>query len=347
MVAAANGDAKITASELHIFIKLLAKANNLSDPKFETDKYSSLPEAIIMEYNILVCKNTSNGSTTCEDGLNVHGASNINSVTAKQKEFLETVCKEFIVTMQKELGPSPQPSSAPFGAPSKYPTETPSVNPTDAPSLSPTISPTSLPSSTPSLAPTASPSTEPSSHPSYKPSISPSLEPTLSPSSGPSSNPTKIPSGYPSMSPNSSPSIIPSDSPSREPFIRPSAKPSPYVPKTESPSSVPSVALSDRPSQDPSEKVFTVSIEFGVANMNGYEAIDFANNVEGSLGMMESVFAEFSEEVKDALFVQTIGGRERKLQNTGRERALGVDFHHYFITNIQDRGKEISTILIN
>ena len=81
--------------------------------------------------------------------------------------------------------------------------------------------------------------------------------------------------------------------------------------------------------------------------MNGYQAMEFAKNIEGSLGMIESVFDEFSEEIKQALFVQTIGGKERKLRNVDHERSLGVDFQHNFITNIEDKGKKYGFCLLN
>ena len=66
--------------------------------------------------------------------------------------------------------------------------------------------------------------------------------------------------------------------------------------------------------------------------MNGFGAVDLANIIEGSLGLIENVFAVFSEGVKDALVVQTIGGRNRKLQDMNNKRAFGVEFNQSFIT---------------
>ncbi len=127
---------------------------------------------------------------------------------------------------------------------------------------------------------------------------------------GPTENPSSAPTSSPSTKPSSSPSTLP-------------------TPVTISPTSA--------PSENPSVMKLDVAIPFGFLNMYSLTASDIASNSMGTLGIVNDVFSQFSEEVESVLFTQTIGGR--KLRSEAGERKLSVEFDDSWVTNLRDVGK--------
>lgn len=150
---------------------------------------------------------------------------------------------------------------------------------------------------------------------------------------GPTQNPSSVPSPRPTTKPTSSPSTKPSSTPSTLPTPHPSMRPSlaPVIPTpiTVSPTSA--------PSEKPSVTKLDVAIPFGFLNMYSLTASDIASNYMGTLGIVNDVFSQFSEEVESLLFTQTIGGR--KLRSEAGERKLSVEFDDSWVTNLRDVGK--------
>ncbi len=164
MVVAKNNDGFITDEEIPEFIQLLSIANGLPDPQFDVKKKKDLPPQLIIDINNLICSGSIN-IELCPPGLNVTGATNINTVDEEQQKFLKQVCNKIVSTMRDLL-----PTPAPTNSPSSVPSSSPSTNPSSLPS--------SLPTLFPSIAPSANPSSYPSSFPFSEPSLSPSNKPS-------------------------------------------------------------------------------------------------------------------------------------------------------------------------
>ena len=87
----------------------------------------------------------------------------------------------------------------------------------------------------------------------------------------------------------------------------------------------------------PSIKRSVVAIPFGIMNRYNLSAQNFVNNVGGNMDIVQTVFAQFAEEVEEALFTQVIGG-SRRMRSLAK-RNLSIDFQNTWVTDIADVGE--------